>query len=371
MNILNRDATQVWSCLIMATALAAVIPGVAVGQTPMVVNHGRATASSAAAVNYWTAAKMAAAAPMIKPVSKAPKQPAAGSTPATGTPGVAGGWRPDQPQSLLAPLSPLSGEATETSSAVVADGSYPGPNETFEYFPRYTKYPISAIGKLFFTAPDGSDHYCTATVTVGSSTNLNMIWTAGHCVAVGDNVHFNSNWLFCPSDDNGAPLPSLGCWTWAFATTSSEWFQFGALTRDFAIIGLQPTGTLLSTNVANVTGGLGFAWNFGRDQHWIHIGYPQNSPWTGFKLIETAAEHRYDDTPDSHGPADNSWGSTQGPGSSGSALILSFDYVAGGFINSNVSYFYTSQEFNELQGPYYDTEACTFWKTNTGFTGTC
>jgi hypothetical protein len=198
-----------------------------------------------------------------------------------------------------------------------------------------------------------------------------MIWTAGHCVAPGDGVNFNSNWLFCPSDDNGNPLPSLGCWTWASATTSSEWFSSAAFTRDYAIITLASTGTVLATNVANATGGVGFAWNWARDQHWIHIGYPQNSPWTGFKLIETAAEHRYDDTPDSIGPPTNSWGSGQGPGSSGSALMLSFDYVSGGFINSNVSYLYNSQLGQEIQGPYYDTQVCTFWKNNTGFTGTC
>jgi hypothetical protein len=205
-------------------------------------------------------------------------------------------------------------------------------------------------------------------VTTGSSSILNIIWTAGHCVAVGDGVNFNSNWLFCPSDDNGSPMPAIGCWSWSFATTSGEWFGSGARTRDYAIIGLAHSGTVINADVAAVTGSLGFGWNWGRDQHWIHIGYPQDpAPWTGDKLIETAAEHRFD-VPDTLGPPTNSWGSSQGHGASGSAVMLFFSYVSPPLINSNVSYGTIGVE---LQGPYFDTQVCNFWKNNTGFTGTC
>jgi hypothetical protein len=96
-------------------------------------------------------------------------------------------------------------------------------------------------------------------------------------------------------------------------TTSNEWFVNGAFTRDYAIIRLQPSGTVINANVATVTGGLGFAWNRGRDQAWVHLGYPAASPFTGGKIILTASEHRYDDTPDLLGPPTNSWGSSQTP----------------------------------------------------------
>jgi hypothetical protein len=370
MNTLNRDAAYMWSPLLVATALAAVVPGVAVGQSayPRIVNGARG-ASMAAVVNFWTAERMAAATPMLKSVSGSLKaRAAAGSAPATGAPGAAGGGQPGQPQSLSAPLS-----LTEPADSISpADGSFPGPHQTFEYFPRYRVYPISTIGKLFFTAPDGSGHYCTATVTTGNASNQDMIWTAGHCVAPGDGVNFNNNWLFCPSHDNGAPNPALGCWSWAFATTSNEWFSFAALSRDYAIIGLQPTGTVINNHVGNVTGSLGFAWNQARDQHWIHIGYPQDpAPWTGLKLIETAAEHRYDVTIDSRGPNVNSWGSAQGHGASGSAVILGFNYPNVSFINSDVSFSFDAEFGLEIQGPYFDTQVCTFWKNNTGFLGSC
>jgi hypothetical protein len=211
-------------------------------------------------------------------------------------------------------------------------------------------------------------------VTTGSSSINNIIWTAGHCVATGNpkKPQFNSNWSFCPSDDNGIPNPALGCWSWSFATTSNEWFDSGSRARDYAIVGLAHSGTVINANVATVTGSLGFGYNFSRDQHWIHIGYPQDpSPWTGNKLIETATEHRYDDVPDNLGPPTNSWRSSQGHGASGSALLLFFSYASVPWINSNVSYFNGGQLGQELQGPYFDTQVCNFWKSNTGWPGTC
>jgi hypothetical protein len=127
---------------------------------------------------------------------------------------------------------------------------------------------------------------------------------------------------------------------------------------------------VICKDVANVAGSLGFGYNFPRDQHWIHIGYPQDpAPWTGNRLIETASEHRYDDIPDMLGPPTNSWGSSQGHGSSGSALMLFFSCASPPWINSDVSYSYNLGF--EIQGPYFDTQVCNFWKSNTGWPGTC
>jgi hypothetical protein len=198
----------------------------------------------------------------------------------------------------------------------------------------------------------------------------NIIWTAGHCVANGGHSTFYTNWLFCPSYKDGVN-PALGCWAWAGATTSGEWYTSGAVTRDYALIALNHAGTVINGDVENVTGALGFVWNFPRDQNWVHLGYPSASPYNGLRIIETNTEHRYDDTPDRLGPPTNSWGSAQTPGSSGSSLILFFSYASVGFINSDVSYYYTDQAGKELQGPYFDSQVCNFWKVNTGYTGSC
>jgi hypothetical protein len=107
-------------------------------------------------------------------------------------------------------------------------------------------------------------------------------------------------------------------------------------------VGLQPTGTVLATNVVSATGGLGFAWNWGREQNWIHMGYPAEAPYDGGFMVQTNTEHRYDDAPDALGPATNSFGSPQTPGASGSPVIL-FWTPGGGYINSNISYYYAGK----------------------------
>ena len=281
-------------------------------------------------------------------------------------------------------VKPTSGVApSPQESPNPADGTLPGPHDTFEYFPRYTKYPISAIGKLFFTKPGIGDFVCSAAVTAGSASVLNIIWTAGHCVAQGGASSFYTNWYFCPAydypDNNGCGI--YGGWSWLTVTTTSEWLSSGAFTRDYAIIGLAHTGSKYATDVVNITGSLGFAWNWARDQHWVHLGYPQGPPFTGGKLIATFTEHRADDIPDVFGPPTNSWGSTQNGGSSGSPVIKGFNYCGSttppcgnpsgnNLINSNVSYGYDSLP-GELYGPYFDTTTCNFWKSNTGWPGSC
>ena len=368
---MDRDAPRAWSVagFLMASALATSISGIAAAQSPTPTIFNRSGASTVQ--NYWTPQRMAAAKPMGKEVSGLAKRPAV--TPlATGAPGAAGG---SMPGGLL--INRLQSPSRPTAAPIPADGSYPGPHTTFEYAGRYLRYPISTIGKLFFTQPGIGNFVCSASVTTGSASINNIIWTAGHCVANGGAAAFYTNFLFCPSFDSaqGGVNPAVGCWSWSSVATSNEWFNNGAFPRDYAIIRLQPSGTVINANVATVTGGLGFAWNQGRDQHWVHLGYPAASPFTGGKIILTATEHRYDDSAQGN-PSTNSWGSSQTPGSSGSPLILSFNIPPaispnGGFINSNVSYYYLNEAGKELQGPYFDTQVCNFWKSNTGSSTSC
>jgi hypothetical protein len=379
---MERDTLGKWLIVGVTAALLVVISGslgVAAAQSgaPMIFNS-----SPADTAKYWTTERMKAAIPMDMVRQGGPTVPAMVPQP-TGTPGVAGGSQPGQsgsqvlkslPQSLI-DESIRESALSISEQPVPADGSYPGPNNTFDYAPKYRKYPISTVGRLMFTIPGGMG-YCSAAVTTGGvpPAPQNVVWTAGHCVANGGHATYYTNWIFCPSYDGsqGGPNPAVGCWSWSGVATSNEWFNDGAFTRDYAVILLQQSGTVINADVATVTGGLGFAWNFARDQHWIHFGYPAEAPYTGEAIIETAAEHRYDDIPDNLGPPTNSWGSGQTPGASGSAVILGFSY-GGGFINSNFSYYYTSpnQYGIEIQGPYFDTEVCNFWKTWTRSSASC
>jgi hypothetical protein len=344
-------------------------------------------ANGSALLAYWTPARMASAKSAdvsIKAgLAQSAKATNAGNT-ATGSPGVAGGYVPTGVASVNTSSSPANTNP-QSSSVLPADGGYPGPNDTYNY-PNTAEatFPTSAIGKLFFTEPSGN-YVCSATATYGGGTR-NMVWTAGHCVGAGGGRTYYSNWMFCPQYNNGAST-KVGCWTWALAQQTGGWYFNGYYSADYAYLYMQPTGTVKAKPVVSVTGGLGFAWNWGRDQFWQDFGYPSASPYSGGKLVVTSAEHRYDVTNPGGdtGPQDNSIGSQQTPGFSGGPWVLSFgpsnssDPIGhGDWINSDNSYYFTSggpgggNEYGtEIQGPYYDSNACNFWKSGSGWTGTC
>jgi hypothetical protein len=362
---------------------------VAHSQVPGAV-HSLPQQTPAALGNYWTAERMRATKPkdngLVRPSGPVPSAPAL----APGNPGAAGGMFPTVSGVGEEPLqNPKVGPQKESLSsggqtdAVAASGSFPGPNQTYYYGPKYRTFPISTVGALFFTEPSG-DYSCTATVTTGNSTILNVVWTAGHCIANGGQSQFYSNWMFCPSY-NGAINPAVGCWASTGAATTTAWYANGAFSRDFGVVFLASTGSVIANQVANVTGSLGMSWNYADDEAWQHNGYPGQTPWTFGDIVTTTTEYRYSVTMDSYGPAVNSWGSAQTPGSSGSALIVNMCYPNSTsygcpngypYINSNVSFYFTSgangNEYGlELQGPYYDTTTCQLWQSWTGWTGTC
>jgi hypothetical protein len=305
----------------------------------------------------------------------------AGNT-ATGRPGLAGGI--DETGVATPALTGTAAVNTHPFATTnPADGSYPGPNATFNWPGSLSTFPAGAVGKLFFTEPSGN-YVCSAAATYGGGTQ-SMVWTAGHCVGPQGGQSYYTNWLFCPGYNNGEG--SRGCWSWSLAQQNGGWYYNGYFADDYAYLYMQPTGDKKAKPVVSVTGGLGFAWNWGRDQFWNDFGYPSGSPYSGGKLVDTAAEHRYDvNNPVSGDPTpDNSIGSSQTPGFSGGPWILSFgpsnssDPIShGNWINSDNSYYFTAggpgggNEYGtEIQGPYYDTNACNFWKGGSGWTGTC
>jgi hypothetical protein len=368
---------QNWRCFSKVVAVAAVALlvvsfttlAMAQGAGQVMRTSGKGS-EAAATVAYWTPQRMAAAVPvdMARPYTGAIRMAAPAA--ASGTPGRAGGY------SLTGQVNEPQGvHFASPNGNVPLDGGYPGPNDTFYYGPAYNKYPASTVGKLYGHDPvTGGNFQCTATVTVGNSSILDIIWTAGHCVANGGSAYFYSNFLFCPEFKKGAK--PVGCWAWnGGATVFSAWFYNGDLSLDEGVISLNHTGTKYATDVAAVVGGLGFAWNWGRDQHWFHFGYPCVN-WDCVHVVETAAEHRYDVNMGGAGPYVNSWGSGQTEGSSGSAVQL-FHSDNGGYINGNVSFYFSggpngNEHGIELQGPYYDTTVCSaLWKPSTGYTGSC
>jgi hypothetical protein len=241
------------------------------------------------------------------------------------------------------------------------------------------------VGKLFFTEPGVGNFVCSASATYGSGANYNMVWTAGHCVGAQGGQKYYTNWLFCPGYNNGEG--KKGCWSWALAQQTGGWYFNGYWSADYAYLYMASSSDKVSKPVVKAVGGLGFAWNWSRDQFWADFGYPSGSPYNGAYMVITEAEHRYDVTnPGSDpGPQDNSIGSSQTPGFSGGRWILSFGPSNGSdpighanWINGDNSYYFTSggpgggNEYGiEIQSPYYDTNACNFWKGGSHWTGNC
>jgi hypothetical protein len=364
--------------LLAGTVLAAGIWSAAVGaqQYPTITNtNPRGTAATPGDWgDGWTQERMHRAKPMDIRRSGEPKATgqAEPTLAPTGQSGIGGGILP-QSQAFPDPdpsLFARADEQLELGSRQPADGGYPGPNLTFQVADAlYHTFPYTTAGKLFFRDPvRGIDFVCSAATTNGNGAFLNKIWTAGHCVAAGGESRFYTNWVYCPAYNNGVD-PRYGCWTWASATTTGEWYSRSAFSKDYAGITLLNTGSVNAVPVQSLTGAEGFAWNWPRRQIWGHFGYPAEAPYTGLKLIGTYAEHALDDTPDSLGPPTNSWGSAQTGGSSGSGLVFGWNYFSG-YLNSNVSYGYSNRP-GELYGPYYDTAACSFWKSFVGYGGNC
>lgn len=358
--------------LVGAAAAVLATSAAASANTPAVVSSHVSAAAQSRALSYWTPARMAAAKPLDigRPASSAARRTIAGDT-ATGKPGLAGGF---VPKHLAAAPDPAAGEVlSNTSGGVVApaDGAFPGPNQTWNWFQKYDRYPNSTVGKLFFSQ-NGGNFVCTATVTSGGGSQ-DVIWSAGHCISNGAGV-FDSSATFCPDYNASGPNPHYGCWAATSLSTTTAWHNSGDWSRDYGVIYLSTTGGNTHGHVADATGAAGFSWNWGRDQHWMDFGYPSGSPYDGTKLVVTAAEHRYDISGGS-GPAQNSIGSAQTPGFSGGPWFLNYT-GSSAWINSDNSYYFTSgangNEYGkEIQGPYFDTGACNNWKGWTGWTGTC
>jgi len=168
-----------------------------------------------------------------------------------------------------------------------------GPFHRHTHFGRYLTYPISTIGKLFFTI-DGQNYVCSGSV-IGRST----VATAGHCISDGDG-EFATNVLFCPSYRKGGPQgsgevhPDRGCWASTTMTTATKWHSERNFDYDHACIVTQNNGDTLNAKIGSVTGWTGRAWNWSVRHHQIASGYPAGNPFPGYHIISCNGVEWYD-----------------------------------------------------------------------------
>jgi len=135
-------------------------------------------------------------------------------------------------------------------------------------------YPLSTVGKVFFTNASGQNMVCSGTAVV--SLNNNVVDTAGHCLYWnGDWVH---NLIFCPQYDRGST--PYGCWAARDLEVPSDWIgaRAGDLHHDMGMAIVSPNS---QGNLTGAVGGAGWAYNQPANQTFYPYGYPAGQPFDG------------------------------------------------------------------------------------------
>jgi V8-like Glu-specific endopeptidase len=300
---------------------------------------------------YWTAARMASAKDVTTLIRSGTPQAGSQSI-LSGTPGMAPSWSP-------AGLSEVAtGPAPQQQPSGISPTSQCQfcfiPFTRYYYFAKYRTYPVSTVGKLFFTN-NGGNYVCSASVVY-----TNTLDTAGHCVSNTDGTHqWDSNALFCPSYNAGVN-GAVGCWAANYFVAWNQWITDGSFEWDFGGINTVTCGTVHCGPVANTTGYLGVAWNQGEDQNFTAFGYPQASPFDGNYIVVSQSEFGYETSSGNNdgGPNSIAIGNDMTGGSSGGPWILGFG--GGNWVNGHNDWKWNSLP-QAMNSPYVDARDCQVW----------
>jgi V8-like Glu-specific endopeptidase len=200
------------------------------------ISEHQSTASINTVMSYWTPTHMLQASNLDQPVQT-------GST-ANGT----------QENSV-----PGAGKAVKQQGVAPRDKS--------------VHYPLSTVGKIFFTTASGRDSMCSGTAV--KSDNQSTVDTAGHC------LYYYGGWatnvIFCPLYNSGST--PYGCWAARDLEVPSDWMDNATnFHHDFgeAIVAPNSEGKL-----TDVVGGAGWAYNQPVNQPFYAYGYPAGYPFDG------------------------------------------------------------------------------------------
>jgi len=265
--------------------------------------------------NYWTAARLAAAKPLVMP-------------------------DPDQKTAVVTEsASPLS---SSVRGIAVEDD---------------TAYPARAMGVLFgaLPGPDGVLDYsfrCSATSLTSSLGNL--LLTAGHCVDNPTTGSTAADLVFIPGYRDGQE--PYGQWPVTSFITTSQWAQSYQSEPDFAndlaILTVEDqTSETGVHSLAEVVGALSPAFNTPREQTYQQYGYPSTYPYDGSSLYELDAAYIGNDAYGVPEPIGVSSDFT--PGSSGGAWLSQ-----GAIVGIN-SYYYPEdpRRTEQMYSPYFGNNA--------------
>ena len=240
-------------------------PGGAVGRPAgsTVVQDATGTAARAAAVRYWTPARMAAAVLGAADGEPAAKRPASRTRRLIRRRPAAAAW--------------LSGDTAGAGLRWTHGGAV-----------------AAAVGKVFFTL-GGDDYVCTGTLVGGK--HPDVVLTAAHCVAGGPGkggaTQWATNWMFVPGFADG--LLPYGEYTARRFFVSKDWTgpQGGREQYDAAFVQVA-TATVHGVSGPWVTGTAqpppGLPVKFARRQDAAPLsrtyvfGYPAELPYSGLDL---------------------------------------------------------------------------------------
>lgn len=139
-------------------------------------------------------------------------------------------------------------------------------------------YPLSTVGKVFFSDSSGRDYVCSGTAI--ASLNHNVVDTAGHCLYW--NRDWMSNVLFCPLYERGNT--PYGCWAAHALEVPADWIgaSLNDLHHDFGMAIVDPND---QGNLTEVVGGAGWTYNQPAahiaNQPFYAYGYPAGHPFDG------------------------------------------------------------------------------------------
>ena len=230
--------------------------------------------------------------------------------------------------------APLTQESLDTSKGNQQQGQLPGNGEP--------TYPLSTVGKVFFSNSAGQNFVCSGTAVV--SLNHNVVDTAGHC------LYFNGGWMknviFCPLYDHGNT--PYGCWAARALEVPSDWINAkpNDLHHDFGMAIVAPNS---QGDLTDIVGGAGWAYNQPANQPFYAYGYPAGYPFDGQtrKTCEAPSGRSWQ-----HGggtvvsiPCDMTGGSSGGPW---------FIKINGNFYLNGHNDFISSMMPKHMFSPYYD-----------------
>ncbi|HLI71237.1 MAG TPA: hypothetical protein VKV19_15895 [Ktedonobacteraceae bacterium] len=168
---------------------------------------------------------------------------------------------------LLSSSGSLSQQSDSINASSRQDGQRPGDGNSL--------YPLTTVGKIFFSDASGQDYVCSGTAI--ESSNQSVVDTAGHC------LYWDGDWtrnvLFCPLYENGNT--PYGCWAARDLEVPSDWIDRSPndLHHDFGMAIVSPN--FQGEKLTAVVGGAGWAYNQSVNQPFYAYGYPAAYPFDG------------------------------------------------------------------------------------------